>query len=212
MPHIAQQARDEKARKEAYDEAVTALTETGVTVIDRPGYDEKVITSLRDIRLLNKNGSAKTKAPTADEHATCPGHAAHVSIYYSGPQVTYVCTAPKANKHALADYRGTTLPGQQPAGGMTDEQKADRRTLIARNREWDSATTVRQAWLSEAFLTRTAPPKGAETFLAVAVAHGEHTEDYHRLYLKLVRGSQDQDDAYWNASSKIEARISAATP
>jgi len=71
---------------------------------------------------------------------------------------------------------------------------------------------VRQAWLSEAFLTRTAPPKGAETFLAVAVAHGEHTEDYHRLYLKLVRGSQDQDDAYWNASSKIEARISAATP
>ncbi len=210
--HIAQQTRDEKARKEAYDEAVTALTETGVTVIDRPGYDEKVITSLRDIRLLNKNGSAKTKAPTADEHATCPGHAAHVSIYYSGPQVTYVCTAPKANKHALADYRGTTLPGQQPAGGMTDEQKADRRTLIARNREWDSATTVRQAWLFEAFLTRTAPPKGAETFLAIAVAHGEHTEDYHRLYLKLVRGSQDQDDAYWNASSKIEARISAATP
>jgi len=43
--------------------------------------------------------------------------------------------------------------------------------------------------------------------------HGEHTEDYHRLYLKLAGGSQDpQNDAYWNASSKIDARIDAATP
>jgi len=124
-----------------------------------------------------------------------------------------VCTNPKANKHALYSWKGTTLPSQPTGGGMTEEQKAERRTLVARNREWGSAETVRRAWLSEAFLTRTSPPKTAETFLAVAVAHGEHTEDYHRLYLKLAGGSQDpQDDAYWNASSKIEARIDAATP
>jgi len=70
--HIGQQARDEKVRQQAYDEAVTALTETGVTVIDRPGHDEKVIQALRDVRLLNKDGSARKKAPTVDEHATCP--------------------------------------------------------------------------------------------------------------------------------------------
>ncbi len=65
------------------------------------------------------------------------------------------------------------------------------------------AETVRRAWLAEAFLTRTAPPWGAETFLAVAVAHGEHTEEYHRLYTTLTGGSDDPD---WTANSTIAAR------
>jgi len=208
--HIAQQARDDKARQQAYDEAVTALVEAGVTVIGRPDYDEKVITGLRDIRLLNKDGSAKMKAPTVDEHATCPGHAAYVSQGYGDPHPTYVCTNPKENKHALYSWKGTTLPTQATRGGMTDEQKAERRTLIENNKQWDSAETVRRAWLSEAFLTRTSPPKGAETFLAVAVAHGEHTEDGHALYTRLTTGTDDT--APWETSGKIAARAAAATP
>ncbi len=73
--HVAQRARDEKARRQAHDEVVAALTDAGVTVVDRPGYDDKIIKNLRDIRLLNKDGSAKKKPPTPDEHAACPGHA-----------------------------------------------------------------------------------------------------------------------------------------
>ena len=208
--HVAQRARDEKARREAQDSAVAALVEAGVTVIDRPGYDDKTIKELREIRLLNKDGSAKKKAPTQAEHATCPGHAAYVSTYYHGPQTTYVCTDPKANQHALTSVYGETrLPGQQTGGGMTEEQKAERRNLIQRNKEWDSAETVRRSWLAEAFLTRTSPPKGAETFLATAVAHGEHTEDHHRLYLTLTGGQEEQ---YWTASSKVTARVEAASP
>ncbi len=64
---------------------------------------------------------------------------------------------------------------------MTEEQKAERRTLVANNKFWDSAEKVRRSWMSESFLTRTTPTKGTETFLALAVAHGEHTEKYHRL-------------------------------
>jgi len=208
--HIAQQARDNKARQDAYNEAVTALTDAGVTVIDRPGYDEKVITSLRDIRLLNKNGTAKKQAPTEVEHATCPGHAAYVSRGYGDLRTTYVCTDPKANKHALSSWKGTTLPGQQSGGGMTEQQKADRKTLIRRNQEWDSATTVRQAWLSEAFLNRTSPPKGADAFLCLAVIHGEHPQEYRRLYTTLT-GTADDGQA-WDVPAKIVACAEQATP
>ncbi len=74
----------------------------------------------------------------------------------------------------------------------------------------ESAETVRRSWIAGAFLTRTTPPKGAETFLAVAVAHGEHTEDYHRLFCSLTGASEDKQ--YWNASSTIAARAHAATP
>ena len=31
---------------------------------------------------------------------------------------------------------------------------------------------VRRAWLADAFMTRTSPPKNAEAFLALAVIHG----------------------------------------
>ncbi|WP_316302979.1 hypothetical protein [Clavibacter michiganensis] len=43
---------------------------------------------------------------------------------------------------------------------MTDEQKAERRTLIANNKAWASAETVRREWLA-ALVIRKQLPKGA---------------------------------------------------
>lgn len=55
-----------------------------------------------------------------------------------------------------------------PTGGpMTDEQKAERRTLIANNKAWASAETVRREWVAT-FLTRKTLPKDA----AVVIAKG----------------------------------------
>ena len=216
--HVAQRARDEKARQQVLAEAVGELVEAGVTVIDRPNYDDKTIKELREIRLLNKDGSAKKKAPTEAEHAACPGHAAYVASGYSGLHTTYVCTDPKSNKHALYSWNGETrLPGQQSSGGgMTEQQKADRRTLVANNKSWDSSTVVRRAWLAESFLTRTTPPKGAETFLAVAVAHGEHTETSHETYADLTRTADDKNkpsfQRYWGVTTAVEAKAVAAAP
>ncbi len=118
-------------------------------------------------------------------------------------RTAYICTDPKANGHALCTWQGTTLPGQQTGGGMTEEQKAEQRTLVANNKFWDSAEKVRRSWMSESFLTRTTPPKGTETFLALAVAHGEHTEKYHRLGTRLTTDAEDGTP--WDASSKIAA-------
>jgi len=41
--HVAQRARDNKARQQAHERAVAGLVEAGVTVIDRPGYDDKTV-------------------------------------------------------------------------------------------------------------------------------------------------------------------------
>ena len=99
---------------------------------------------------------------------------------------------------------------------MSEEQKAERRTLIANNKAWDSAETVRRAWLAESFLTRTSPPKGAETFLALAVAHGEHPDDAYRLHADLsAKGAETPGDDWqrrYNAKSNITARADAAAP
>jgi len=60
-------------------------------------------------------------------------------------RAAYICTDPKANGHALCTWQGTALPGQQTGGGMTEEQKAERRTLVANNKFWDSAEKVRRS-------------------------------------------------------------------
>jgi ParB family transcriptional regulator, chromosome partitioning protein len=46
---------------------------------------------------------------------------------------------------------------------------AERRDVLASNKAWRSAETVRRRWLTE-FITRKAAPKGASAFLAVAQA------------------------------------------
>lgn len=221
--HVAQRARDAKVQQQAQDEAVAALGEAGVTVIDSPGYGDKTIKELREIRMVKRDGQPKAKAPTEAEHASCPGHAAYVTVYHSGqPQVTYVCTDAKANRHALyspstggySTTGGDT--GGQAGGGWTEEQKAERRTLIANNKAWDSAERVRRAWLTDAFLPRTTPPKGAETFIALAVAHGEHPDDAYRLHADLSAKGEETPGEDWerryNARSTLIARADAATP
>jgi len=78
-----------------------------------------------------------------------------------------VCTDPTGNGHHLYSYSSSTsLTGQPTSGPMSEEQKAERRTVVANNRNWDSAEKVRRSWLADAFLTRTSPPKNAETFVA----------------------------------------------
>ena len=48
---------------------------------------------------------------------------------------------------------------------MTDEQKAERKTLIANNKAWASAETVRREWVAQ-FLSRKTLPKDAAKVIA----------------------------------------------
>lgn len=58
--------------------------------------------------------------------------------------------------------------GAGASGPMTEEEKAERKTLIANNKAWASAEIVRREWLAE-FLSRKTMPKDAQQWVAVAL-------------------------------------------
>ena len=85
---------------------------------------------------------------------------------------------------------------------MTDEQKAERKTLIANNTAWDSAENVRHEWLT-AFLSSKALPKDAPQFVAQALTTHRNTiaaaiGNGNRLAASLL--SLDAPKFYWSAS------------
>lgn len=160
---------------------------------------------------MNKDGSAKKKAPTEAEHDTCPGHAAASAS--TTPARRSPTRAPIRRPTGAPCTPGTVAPASRPA----DQRRDDRGTAGGpensdrENKSWDSATVVRQSWMAESFLTRATAPKGAETFLATAVAHGEHTEDGHRLYLKLT-GADDDKGRYWIGTERSPPESTPPTP
>lgn len=69
-------------------------------------------------------------------------------------------------------------------GPMTDEEKAERRTLIANNKEWDAAETVRREWVGNLLGRKTLPKDAARVAATLmttarheigeAISHGNH--------------------------------------
>lgn len=85
------------------------------------------------------------------------------------------CTDPAANGHSER-YRSTYgVPEQQPGEATEEEREAKkraRREVIAGNKQWASAETVRREWL-RGTLTRKTVPKGAQAFIAsILIGHG----------------------------------------
>ncbi|MDT7786925.1 MAG: ParB family transcriptional regulator, chromosome partitioning protein, partial [Pseudonocardiales bacterium] len=162
--HIAQRLRDQRDTARAIETLTAQLTEVGVPVIAEPPYDEKTIRRLDHLR---HDGQPLTP----DTHAACPGHAAYVKRAYGQEkaEAVYVCVHPRIHGHTDLNSRTPSNSG----GAMTDEQKAERRTVVANNEAWRSAEKVRRAWLTD-FLTRRTPPKGTAAFLATVLLHDPH--------------------------------------
>ncbi|MHA6783203.1 ParB/RepB/Spo0J family partition protein [Pseudonocardia saturnea] len=168
--HVAQKLRDERADAALAAEAVADLTGQGLQLIDpdQPG-DARQISGLRE----NEETPSGTEL-TAKAHAGCPGRAASVEVrrgFDRRPQLRIVhwCLHPDTHGHAArwTQHAGTgTAAGNAGAGSvgaMSKEDKAQRRLVIANNKEWDSATTVRRQWL-RTFLARKTPPRNAAVF------------------------------------------------
>ena len=185
--HAAQQLRDTRDDAAARAAVAEKLTETGVRVVGHPDYDDKTVKDLG--RLAAK---PESRAYNKGTHATCPGHAAYVSIQQrwdkdeKGKQVrirdaepVYVCTDWRAQGHADLWDRA---PEKRKASDMTPEQreaaKAERQDVIQSNKAWDTAEPVRRQWLAT-FVTRKVAPKGAAAFLAHVLT--EHSAVVHDM-------------------------------
>lgn len=156
FPHAVQRARDERERARIKAVPVANLTARGYDILDREPSWGSPITNIRDLR------TAEGERVTVEHIEQAEGRAAHVAVYYGKDiaHVTYFVTDPKA--------AGFRKEGGSASGPMTDEQKAERRELIANNKAWASAETVRREWLTT-FLARKTLPKDAAAFVATGL-------------------------------------------
>ncbi|MGH3904166.1 MAG: hypothetical protein ACRDTE_08255 [Pseudonocardiaceae bacterium] len=99
---------------------------------------------------------------------------------------------------------------------MTEQQKAERRTVIANNKAWDSATTVRRDWL-RSFLARKAAPAEGARWVAQMLAQGSHEmrkamQSDHQLAVDLLGLPQPDRGHARTATHVIAAHAMNATP
>ncbi|TFC85510.1 ParB/RepB/Spo0J family partition protein [Cryobacterium sp. TMT3-29-2] len=157
--HAAQRARDE-ARIEAIKATATAdLIELGYEILDRDrgSYETDYVS-------ISYLSTADGDQVTVQHLTDAVGRAAYVYAHASSDTafVRYYLKDPKAAGFRKSSGSGAT------SGPMTDDEKAERKTLIANNKQWASAEVVRREWLAE-FLSRKTLPKDAAKAIALGL-------------------------------------------
>lgn len=212
LAHEAQAERDDlaTARTNAAIRArlIEDLTASGVTILDGgPTHNDAKVRHLYGLR----QDDDSTPIDPA-EHATCPGHAAYIGSPYwnDEPVAYYVCTDYQANGHQIPSWQQHTITA--PDGGMTDEQKAERRRVIDGNKAWRSATTVRREWLAT-FAARKSAPKGAAAMLGYVITHrGDDLVRAAREGQKMARDLLGIHADHYSGRQSISDALDAAAP
>ncbi len=124
------------------------------------------------------------------------------------------------------DASGLRRRGQIGAGGTgtsddgeseeeAEARREERRRVIANNKAWASAETVRREWLA-GFLARKTAPKGAEALICEAVVTGQHflykaMEQNHPMLRTLL--DHGADKSRWDSASEVASiATKASTP
>ena len=86
-------------------------------------------------------------------------------------RLAYLCLDPVGHGHidqATARTATTSPATDAPASGMTDEQKDERRKVIANNKAWETATPVRREFVTE-LVARRSVPKGTLRYVTEVI-------------------------------------------
>lgn len=218
--HVAQRLRDQRADTRQVADKVAELTGQGVRVLDPD--DTGSAAQISGLRLT-------AQVPSGTEldsvtHGGCPGHAATVEVHRGWdrePQLKVVhwCTAPDENGHVA---RWSQVPMSDGDGEVarqlaeaTEQAKAERRRVIANNRDWSSAAAVRRDWM-RSFLARRTAPRDALTYIAATLAHAGHDlrramESGHPTACELL-GLTPAGSVYAGRANPIEPLAATATP
>ncbi|WP_433295912.1 ParB/RepB/Spo0J family partition protein [Pseudonocardia sp. CA-142604] len=175
--HVAQRLRDQREEQRLVAERVAELTAAGVRVVT----EADGASPISGLRPSAADPSGTELTPVA--HQACPGQAVCVEVRRGwGAReatltTTEVCIDAEANGHSARWDNTSAAPaggGGRPGGRMSEAEKAERRRVIANNKDWDSATTVRREWLRTTFLARKSAPKDAVQFIAATLGRGSH--------------------------------------
>jgi ParB family transcriptional regulator, chromosome partitioning protein len=181
LPFVAERIRQDRADVAKRTELVTEYTGKGITVIDDQEYTRLHMLTDRD-----DEDTVDRPPVDPDRHETCPGHAVVIQVWRGGQDVhvTPVCTTPDAHQPRWPHTASRTIQ----TGPMTDEQKTERKELIANNKAWDAAEVVRRDWITT-LLTRRTLPKEAPVFVAHTLAgHRQLVADDHQDHAHQLLG------------------------
>ncbi|CAD6016214.1 ParB/RepB/Spo0J family partition protein [Agreia sp. COWG] len=175
LPFVAQRVRDDRAIVARRAEVVASYEEG----------DARVVTSWADVTRLHMLTDAAPDADdrpelTVDTHMACPGRTLYVAVNglaEDDVRVLEGCSQPELHysRWGTANARAT-----EPAEELSEEEAAaraaaeaeanrqERRRLIANNKAWDTATTVRVNWLIT-LMNRKKLPTDAAAFVAVTL-------------------------------------------
>jgi len=160
--HQLQRLRDQRDDQAEQAALAAKLEKRGIKVTHFPGWDHPPKLE----NLLDDAGQPLTEKT----HRKCPGHAAYLNRRGWGGgakyEAVYFCTDPKANGHKRIRGAG--------AGAMSDNEKTERKQVLAGNKAWRSAEKVRRTWLRE-FLGRQTPPDDALPWIISELVRGDFT-------------------------------------
>lgn len=162
--HIAQKLRDDRDSKAQLAALIEELVTQGKAIVEEAGH-------YAEFGALYVNAANRADGePATDEDA----NAYLISTDYRGhhnakPVISDWEELGFTPKHER--YDGGT---QAQKGPMTEEQKAERKTLIANNKAMESATKVRREWV-KTLLTRKTAPKCWQYFTVHAITHHPET-------------------------------------
>jgi ParB family chromosome partitioning protein len=220
--HTTQRLRDRRATAAARDAAAAELESAGVPVAPEPQYGDRLVAKLSHLQAADGESEL-----SAEEHAGCGGHAAFLrdrGAWGGTPDVAAVFVCTDWRKYGHQERLGSPITGMGSSGNggkMSEEQKTERRVVVANNKAWDSARPVRRRWLTT-FLARKSAPKDAPQWTAVTLANCSHEvrralEDGHQTALQLLGlTSGDKATVRWGLYSPkphpVAEAAAAASP
>lgn len=177
--HAAQRARDARTRAAAVAKLRAEVEASGVTVLSKaPAYDDKTL------HPISKWGHLDGSKIDPTEVIGKPGTYAVVVVHWNGEaKAEYYIENPKAYGFKKRREDGTV------STPMTDEQKAERKTLIANNQAWASAETIRRQFVTD-LLSKAKLPKDAAAFVAEALT------SYRRTVARAMQDGNAQAHAF----------------
>ena len=128
------------------------------------------------------------------------------------PQVTreLYCADPKAHGHRHYTGEGSA---RLAGGKMSDAERAERRTVVANNKAWGSAETVRRRWLADFLARKTLPSPSPVRFTTTAWSQGDHElrramEHGHTMACALL-GLAEKESLGWGEGPRLLAKALA---
>ncbi|MCY1676863.1 ParB/RepB/Spo0J family partition protein [Pseudarthrobacter sp. SL88] len=184
--HVTQQLRDKRDRAAALAAFTAELEKDGITIVEAPGYNDESET-LRVSSLNRADGE-----PATEED----GNAVYINQNYHGEHTTVPVIV--GWKELGFTPRNTYYSSSSAnKGPMTDEQKAERKTLIENNKLMQSATVVRREWVKN-LLAKKQAPKGWQYFTVHAITHhAETASGYEGKVAAEMVGAKIEESNQW---------------